>query len=206
MYNRASLQVVMAAKKYLFFQTGKFNLNIVGVRSTNSQSNSFDDHLLVAYLDNQFNWCFDQYPITTDPGKPWLLKPMDAAGCAVMVPGQYIDVYAIGIHGHNKPKIRQYEALEQFGKINYVRDNNKDSIIDASLWNDPKNIFSAVLKTNIHRASRWSVIRAIETYSAGCQVFQDPADFERFMTTCRTSRSYGHSRFTYTLLQEKDFA
>jgi len=206
MFTFEKIRAVIQAKGYRFFDAGQFNLNIIGVRTNNSQSNSFDDHLLVVYRDLAFQWVVKQYPITTDPGKPWLLKPMDPKGCAVIVPGQYIDIYMIGIHGRSKPAARQYEALEQIGKLSYVRDNNHDSLIDFTLWKDPKNIFQDILKTNIHRASKWSVMRAIETYSAGCQVFQDPNDFEEFMGICRKSRELRKSnRFSYTLLMETDF-
>lgn len=201
-----NLKAVFAAKGYKY-ASGNLDLNIVGIRSTTSQSNSFDDRMIVAYLDKVGQQVLKEYPMTTDPGKPWLLKPLDPGGCAVIVPGQYIDAYMIGIHGRTKPAPRQYEALEQVGMINYVRDNNKDSTIDFSLYADKKNIFPGLLKTNIHRASQWAVTRFVETYSAGCQVLEDPANFEELMAAARASRDFlKKNRFTYTLLEEKDFS
>lgn len=209
------LRAIFAAKKYNFYDDKAFRLNIIGVRNTNSQSNSFDDTLIIAWYETVSlnagpNWIIKTYAMTTDPGKPWLLKPMDPAGCAVMIPGQYVNAYMIGIHGRSRAGNRQYEALEQIGSIAYVRDNNKDAVIDFSLYQDPvkreKNQFWAILKTNIHRASQWSIVRAVETYSAGCQVIENPADFNELMVIARKCRDrYGLNKFTYTLLEESDF-
>lgn len=200
------LRAILQAKGYRFFDTGKYNLNIIGVRSMESRSNAFDDYLFVAYRDKMLQPRVNSYNITTDPGKPWLLKPMDPLGTAVIVPGQYLDAYTIGIHGRSKPANRQYEALEQVGSMRYVRDNSKDDLIDTRLWLDPKNVFTGILKTNIHRCSKWSIQKLVETYSAGCQVHADPKKFEEFMALCRTSRDILKvNRFTYTLLMESDF-
>lgn len=199
------LKSVFAAKGYKY-SLAQMELNIVGIRSATSLSNSFDDRMILAFLDKDGNPFFKEWPMTTDPGKPWLIKPIDPEGCAVMVPGQYVDAYQVGIHGRTKPPGRQYEALEQISPIKYVRDNNKDSTIDFSLYADSKNIFLGLLKTNIHRASQWALQRFVETYSAGCQVLQDPADFNELMGAARTSRDFlKRNKFTYTLLEEKDF-
>jgi hypothetical protein len=204
--NVKKLRDTILAKNYRWFETGQLNLNIVGVRTLESESNKFDDFLLVAYKGQGFEWILKQYAITTDPGKPWLLKPMDPGGCAVLVPGQYPGAYMVGIHGRSKPADRRYEALEQVAKMTYVRDNTKDSRIDRSLYADPDKRFRSILKTNIHRASRWAITRAVETYSAGCQVFQDPREFEEFMAICRAAAKIHGNRFTYTLLEETDFS
>lgn len=194
---------------YRFFENGAYNLNIIGVRRETSKSNEFDDLLLVAYRDDRSAWQLKEYKITTDPGKPWLLKPMDPAGTAVMVPGQYAGAYAIGLHGRSFAS-GPYKALEQVAPIAYVRDGNKDEKIDVSLYRDPakaaKAIFWGILKTNIHRASKWAPVRTVETYSAGCQVFQDPKAFEEFLALCERSRAnFKKNSFTYTLLEERDF-
>lgn len=205
MFTADNLRAVFARKGYSW-NDGTLAINIIGIRSKNSESNSFDDRIVVAYKDTNAQWRIKDYPFTTDPGKPWLLKPMDPGGCAVMVPGQYVDAYMIGIHGRSKPVgPRQYEALEQVGKIAYVRDNTRDSKINTELYKDPKNIFRAILKTNIHRSSLYSIQRFVETYSAGCQVFQSPSDFSEFMAICRLCKP-ATNRFTYTLLEEADLS
>lgn len=199
------IKEVMQKKGYSFFENGTFNLNIIGVRSTVSESNSFDDLLYVIYKDNYGSWTAIENAITTDPGKPWLLNPLaGTGGTAVLVPGQYKGAYMVGIHGRSRPT--GYKALEQKSNMKYVRDKNRDSKVDHSLYSNPANIFEANLKTNIHRASANSILKYVEKYSAGCQVFQDPAAFNTFIALCdKAAGLYGNS-FTYTLLEEKDFS
>lgn len=196
---------VFQRKGYAFFDTGAYNLNIYGIRSKNSQSDKFDDTGGVIYLDRQGVQRHFYFPITTDPGKHWLLNPLNIGGTALAVPGQYRGVYVIGIHGRSW-RSGGYEALEQVRNMRYVRDNNRNSQLDFSLYNDPKNIFEANLKTNFHRAHKSSILRSIGRYSAGCQVAQNPEDFDFLLKLChRQVRNGFGSRFTYTLLEEKDF-
>lgn len=201
------LKEVIEKKGYRFF-IGQYNLNIVGVRSLNSKSNSFDDLLIVAFkIADQ--WKMKVYPITTDPGKHWLNNPMTSGGTAILVPGQYPGCYVLGIHGRSHAS-GGYPALEQAKPMNYVRDNNKDEIVNIDLYRNPANVFSANLKTNIHRAnSGWlSSLKKffnVERHSAGCQVFQYADHFDEFLNICVTSKQYYGNSFTYTLLEEADF-
>ena len=45
---------------------------VILVRNT-TESNKFDDYLLVIYKNQELEWVREMYPITTDPGKHWLL-------------------------------------------------------------------------------------------------------------------------------------
>lgn len=198
------LQSVLARKNYVWFNNGKYNLNIIGIRSEESKSNLFDDWLCVVYKDDLGVWTTRQYPITTDPGKYYLQNPLNKNGTIILVPGQYRGAYKIGIHGRSYAG-GGYKALEQVRPMRYVRDNNKDEILDFDLYRKGLGkIEESNAKTNIHRASKWSAIRLIERYSAGCQVFKSPNDFEEFIDLCDKSRLlYGNS-FTYTLIEERD--
>lgn len=198
------LQSVLARKNYVWFNNGKYNLNIIGIRSEESKSNLFDDWLCVIYKDDLGVWTTRQYSITTDPGKYYLQNPLNKNGTIILVPGQYRGAYKIGIHGRSYVG-GGYKALEQVRPMRYVRDNNKDEILDFDLYRKGLGkIEESNAKTNIHRASKWSAIRLIERYSAGCQVFQNPNDFEEFIDLCDKSRLlYGNS-FTYTLIEERD--
>lgn len=198
-----NIKRIFKEKGYRFFDNGDYNLNIIGIRSDESQSNQFDDYIVVIYKESGKEK-IEIFPATTDPGKPWLLNPMDKNGTAVIVPGQYLGAYTIGIHGRSHAS-GGYKALEQVKPMTYVRDNNKDSVINFELYNDKSKQFSANLKTNIHRASKWSIVRLVETYSAGCQVIQDPKDFDKLMALAdKSAKKYGNS-FTYTLLLQKYF-
>jgi hypothetical protein len=44
----------------------------------------------------------------------------------------------------------------------------------------------------------------INKYSAGCQVFADPDDFDEFMAILYKAREEWGNKFTYTLLESKD--
>lgn len=204
-YSIAQIKDVMKKKGYKFFDTGILNLNIIGVRSMTSQSNEFDDLLYVIYRDSNGQQIQREFTITTDPGKPFLLNPLaGTGGTAILVPGQYPGAYMVGIHGRSRPS-GGYKALEQRAPMKYVRDNNRNALIDFNLYSNPANIFVANLKTNIHRASQWSVVRFIEKYSAGCQVFRYPKSFDWFMDICEQSAKIYGNKFTYTLLEERDF-
>lgn len=195
---------VMTQKGYTFYTSGTYNLNLIGVRSSNSKSDQFDDHFHVIYRgeDNRFKHL--TFDCTTDPGKNWLLNPMNIAGCAIMVPGQYRSAYTIGKHKGD------YDALVQAKPICFVRDGNKDQNLDFSLYGTAdarkKNAFMDVIGANIHRASAVKKLLNVGLYSAACQVIDDPADFKTLMDLVPLQVKNGNGKnFTYSLLEESDF-
>jgi hypothetical protein len=201
------IKEIFQRKGYRFFDLGKHNLNLFGIRAYDSQSNKFDDLVGVAFRDSEFQkqvWCFKA---TTDAGKHWLLNPTNKDGTAIIVPNQYSGVYKVGIHGRSGSN--PYKALEQVKPMRYVRDNNKDAILDFELYKDPillkEHGFWAILKTNLHRASKWKILQVVERYSAGCQVLQSAKDFDKLIALCETAINYGYKNsFSYTLLEEED--
>tara|TARA_R110000765_G_scaffold76610_6_gene150176 strand:- start:382 stop:1002 length:621 start_codon:yes stop_codon:yes gene_type:complete len=202
-FGASDLMHTLAEKRYRVFSGGKFDLNIVGVRSVNSKSNSFDDVLCVLYKDNFGQWVLEKFECTTDPGKHWLLNPLNKNGTLIMVPSQTRGAYKIGVHGRTGRY--PYEALEQVKPMPYVRDNNKDTILNFDLIENKANWIRGVFKTNIHRASKWKTLLGIGKYSAGCQVIQSPQSFDRFMALCILQVKSGHGNsFTYTLINEND--
>ena len=109
---------------------------------------------------------------------------------ARLVPGQYADSHALGLHQG------KYEALKQFGKVKVYRDANRDMNYDES------KIQEGVFGINIHKAGADSTF--VENWSEGCQVFKRAADFEQFMTIARKAAAAGNKKFTYTLIESKD--
>jgi len=204
-FSKQEIVDVMGSKGYVFFDRGRYNLNIIGIRSTNSQSDSFDDEIHVLYKDQHGNEKHEVFPCTTDPGKHWLLNPLNIRGTIILVPGQYRSVYKIGLHNRSRPS-KSYKALEQIKPMTYVRDNSKDAKLDLNLYLDSNNYESSIAKTNIHRASQWKETLNVGRYSAGCQVIQSPTKFDRFISLCESQVEWGSGEtFTYTLLEEKDF-
>jgi hypothetical protein len=196
-YKRVKLR--FEEKGYAFF-TKPYDLNIFGVRSDNKIGGSFDDLVGIAYTDNSNTERLFLAEATTDPSDKWLFKPLHPKGTAIMLPGQYRRAYKIGIHGRTWAS-GGYKALEQINLMRYVRDNNQDNVLD--IHGAP---FLDNLKTNIHRASKWEIVDKIGSYSAGCQVIQDPVDFELFISLCEDQVSHGlGNKFTYTLLEQYDF-
>lgn len=209
-YTIEQIKSSVVRKGYQFFENGNFNLNIIGVRSVENKSNEFDDLLIVAYKDAGGKWQVKEYSFTTDPGKTYLNNPLDKNGTLVMAPGQYKGAYMIGIHGRSKPASRRYEALEQCRPMKYIRDNDKDSRSNYSLFNDPQRIISGIFKTNIHRSDRsWlSTLKKffnIGANGAGCQVFQFADQFNEFLSLCKKSKELYSNSFTYTLMLDTDF-
>lgn len=179
---------------YKYFNTGKYNLNIIGIRSSNKESNKFDDYLVVEYINYNDNIVKKVYPITTDPGTYYLNNPLNVDGTSILVPGQYRGCWQIGYHQG------KYEALVQRKPVKVYRDNNKDNDLDHT-----DNIVEGMFGINIHKAGANS--KQVDKWSAGCQVFAKEKDFEDFMTLCHYQLDLGHGKtFTYTLIDEKDLA
>ena len=122
-----------------------------------------------------------------------MVKPVTSKGVAILVEGQYKDVYKIDLHKN------RYEALcQRGGTVKVYRDNDKDAEHDM----DKATIEEGWFGINIHRARDEAYTEQVNGWSHGCQVFADDDDFEEFMDLCHKHKElYGNS-FTYTLLKE----
>lgn len=191
-----NFEKLFAKKGYAYFTKGYYNLNIIGVRSNqnNKVTNKYDDYLVVIY-NTQTGPKRQIYNITTDPGITYMKAPTNIKGTAILAPGQYRGTYKIDKHRG------KYDALCQRNKpVKVYRDNNKDDIYDFN----PNSIDVGMFGINIHRSGEFFSNIAINGYSAGCQVFNDPKEFNSFMRIVReAAKIYGNS-FTYTLVTEED--
>jgi len=181
----------MKAQGHAVFEDGDYNLNLFGIRSPSRDSDEFDDAFGCAYK-KKGAWIVEYWPITTDPGKKLLEKPINKKGAAILCPGQYRGVYRIDKHS------RKYLALcQRDGPVTVYRDDNKDSILDM----DESNKQTGMFGINIHkRNGRGTKVRAS---SAGCQVFKEVDDFMRLMILASTQvEKRGWDTFTYTLLDQ----
>jgi hypothetical protein len=186
---------VIHRKNYKWFSNGIYNLNIIGIRSTNRKAGVFDDWICCIYKDENYNYRCRQWKATTDAGTFWLENPMNKKGTAMLVPNQYLNSWKIGLH---KGK---YEALVQHAPVSVYRDNNKDRIEDL----DPKTIEAGLFGINIHRSNPVCESVINDKWSAGCQVFSNPSDFNEFMSlVTKSSLAFGKV-FSYTLLESTDF-
>ena len=170
------------------------NLNIIGIRATSPVENKFNDIICVAWK-HKGKWTIKEYEATTLPGLKWLKEPMTQKGCAILKPGRYSKSWKLALHR------QQYTALCQVGDVDVYRDNNKDAVWDKMEDTVQRGKFGI----NIHRASRVRVLDVVGPYSAGCQVFADPKDFDEFLNICKASKHIWGELFTYTLIDEKNF-
>lgn len=178
----AVLKRTMAAKGYVFFEKGDFNLNIIGIRNSSTGqrvTNAFDDKIVVAYKEKD-NWFIKEWSITTDNG----------AGTARLKPDQYIGSHFIGLHQG------KYEALRQGGVMTVYRDSVADKVYNEN--RTEKGVFGI----NIHKAGVDSV--QVNNWSEGCQVFKRTQDFNAFMLLCKKAATIHGNRFSYTLIESKD--
>jgi len=179
-------------KKGYELREGGYELNIIGIRSDTAKPNSFDDLICVLFKDEYGDDTLLCFPATTDPGTYWLEHPMNIEGCAIMQEGHYKDVYKIGTH-------RGYKALQQIGSIHYVRDNDKDKVLD---FDAPKKVVG-VFATNIHHADPAEKSVLVDKWSAGCQVIQK--GWQEFIELCEKSRLITECNlFNYTLINLND--
>ena len=183
-------------KNYKFFDSDKaYNLNIFSVRTSPSIVNQFDDYIFCVYKDKYNRWRIHQWECTTDPGAFYLKNPMKIDGTAILVPGQYINVYAIDKHKG------EYDALcQRLGDVKVYRDSNRDGVHDF----DPNTIQEGRFGINIHNSGHRDS-KVVEKWSAGCTVFRVPEDFEQFMYLCKIYKELYGNQFTYTLFNEEDF-
>ena len=193
-----SFRSVLKQKGYAFFDGNKaYNINIIGIRSKNRRGDKYDDAMNVIYRNEDLEWEVLSCPITTDPGRKILGKPINKDGTAILVPNQYKGTYKIGLHG----KSNRYTALVQrLGKVKVYRDSNLDSTLDM----DKDSIQEGMFGINIHKHSGPNEREHVYASSAGCQVFKITTDFYEFMELCNKSTDKFGNSFTYTLLEEGD--
>ena len=184
------------SKKGYTINTRPFELNIVGIRNSNAQPNSFDDTINILYKREDGQWIINTFKATTDPGTYWLKTFMNSKGTAILRPGQYKNSHRIGVH-RNK-----YQALVQQNPVTVTRDDNRNLLLDFNNSKQETGIFGI----NIHRAAVKGITKSVDKHSAGCQVLADVNDFNLLMQLAERHRKLYSNDFTYTLLEQKELA
>jgi hypothetical protein len=209
----SKIKDVLEYKGWRYFNSGFYNLNIIGIRSDERQAGKFDDLMVVAYKDPIDGEVFTAIKCTTDAGLHWLKAPFVKSGTAILLPNQYRGAYKLGIHGRTW-KSGGYQALEQQVPMEYIRDNNRDDVLDVPRFKvtetpadqlrlQGKTIYNGNLKTNIHRTNLGITPSLVGRASAGCQVIQKSADFNWLINVVKKSIGSGwRNSFTYTLIHE----
>lgn len=187
------IQAVLAKKKYKFFNGAKpYDLNIIGIRSASTIMNFFNETLLLIYKDELGEQHIDYFHFTTKPGLHYLKNPLNPNGCAVLQEEQHLGAM-------KKRKHRgKYHALCQAKSMPYYRDNDRDEKLEFT-----GKVYSGNIGLNIHRESLGKIDTKVGRNSAGCGVIQ--ARFDYFMWLIDMGIKYWGNKFSYTLLNEKDF-
>lgn len=197
-FSPKKIELAVKSKGYVWFETGDYNLNIVGIRNSNIQNkvtNKFDDLVTLTYKVNGITK-YHEFDATTDPGRYWEKNLLNPNGVAILVPNQYRGSHTIGLHQG------KYEALRQHKPVKVYRDRNKDGKFDML----EESIQEGIFGINIHRANsaEWSKSTQIDKWSAGCQVIAANQDFKKFMDLVNKSANLYGKTFTYTLIESKD--
>jgi hypothetical protein len=196
--SREKIEETLKQKSYRWFKQGDYNLNIVGVRNSDTKdkvTNRFDDKITLSYkIDGK--WQFHCFDCTTDPGTHWVENIMRKDGVAILKPGQYRSSHKIRKHQG------RYEALGQQNPMKVYRDNNRNHTYDLYEESVQEGLFGI----NIHRATKYAGKKSsqVDKWSAGCQVIASNDDWKLFMKICRKARDTWNNNFTYTLLESKD--
>ena len=191
-----SLLKTMQRKGYKVFDdnTKPFNLNLVGIRSSDMTPDVFNDAFCV-FWKYKFGWNLMTVPCTTDAGLYYLNNPLNVKGTAIVVPDQYRGLWMLGKHQG------KYTAFKQKGNVKVYRDNDGDDRYDMdNATIDEGSNFGI----NGHRARDEDKSTVVGKWSAGCQVIQDDADFEVLMSLAEHGSEQWGNSFTYTLLTEAD--
>ena len=196
MFTYNQIREAVLSLGYLWFDNGNYNLNIVGIRNSdtgNEITNKFDDWVTVSYRVEGTPYC-RIFNATTDPGIHWAKNLLNPNGVAILKPGQYRGSHMIGLHQG------KYEALRQKAPVRVYRDGDKDEIYDLI----EEDVQNGIFGINIHRASKWGTSTQIDKWSAGCKVIANNEDFDEFMSLAHQgAKLYGNS-FTYTLIESNN--
>jgi hypothetical protein len=194
-----------AAEKlgFSFFTSGAWNVNYWGIRNPNPRAGYFDDSAVFLWQEQvtepggqrKLEWRAFMAPLTTDPGRTYLHRPINVHGTALLSsPQQMKGAYKIGVH-------KGYRALVQAKPVKVWRDNNRDSILD---WEPGEEGIPGRYGINHHRGAPQGISKTADYYSAGCQVYEWVNAFLSMMDImARTTDKYG-PLVTYTLVDARE--
>lgn len=204
------IRAIFKSKNYAFFDTGIYNLNIIGIRENDIFENTFSDTLNVIYKDETQQWQILQTPWTTlagTLGKGGEKKPLTGVetgtgvdGVAILCEQQiragyyFVDDYVTWL---------KYPFLNQIKSAFYYRDNDKNGIITRD-----KKYFGNYA-TNIHRMSNnaqnaQQINSNLVAWSQGCNGSPEP-EFKKLLALLRKASFLYGKQFTYTIIHRNDF-
>ena len=195
LFNANNLVAAYKKKNYVI-RTYPYRLNIFGIRDSYAFTNLFVDAIGVFYYDDCNELKFvGPYNVTTLPGKYWMEHPMNTKGCGILVPGQYQEVWAVGLHKG------EYKALVQVGNFKVWRDKNDNDIYDTD---DSTIDTGSNFCIELHHAADDHISYQNDKWSAACQVMPNPDDHANIMLLADVQVKQNLTRFDYTLFMKSD--
>lgn len=197
---KISAELLLAAMKrcnYRVFE-GELNLNLIGVRHNNTRANTFNDVMCALYQEGG-KWQLKQFKATTDPGTYYRKQPINVDGTAIIAAMQHRSLWTFGYHQG------KYPALVQNLPVTVHRDNDLDDELDTDVT-DKDVTQTGYFGINCHHASASHESKQVDRWSAGCQVFASPVNFDEFIKLCRESAQHWGNTFTYTLLTQQQLS
>lgn len=191
----SDVKAMIASKGFKTF-TDEGVPNIVGIRNAALQSNGYNDKCWVWWTEGGQE-VVHNYTITTHPGFYYLQHPIAGSyGTAILVPGQYIKCWELGMH-----RGKQFALCQRAGEVKVYRDANMDTVLDML----PSTIVSGFFGIDLHHGSILDT-DIVERYSAGCQVWRYHEPHVDLMLKFKTlSFRNNFTRFSYTLINQSDF-
>jgi hypothetical protein len=173
----------MQLKDYWIARLPKY-LNIVYVEGVDAdgtpnedEPNKWNDRRIVIEIKNKKPTILNNWDATTEPGRKFVLHPMNPKGAARIAFGQY-KAWRVGFHNQSKPS--KHEALVQVDVITVHRDLNKD----FKRTGDKTDVGSG-FAINQHKGFNMPV-GDIGPASAGCLVGRTNKGHEEFMALVKT--------------------
>lgn len=197
-----SVLAEMHRQGFKVFETGNYNLNLIGLRDSDNKAGTFNDWFCSIFkVDGE--WIGHRWPCTTDPSNYYLEDhPLRSDGTAIIAsPQQVRGGYVIGMH-------KKYAALVQRGKnpIKIWRDNTRDETLD---WHDEATSQVGFFAVNIHASDKnpfdggreRGEDAAVGGWSAGCQVFANNSDYLEHWGIVKVAEAIWGSTYSYSLLE-----
>ena len=197
-YSVDHIRRALERKGYKFFESGDFNVNIVGVRNSLTKdkvTNAFDDVMTLSYKKDG-EWQYHEFDCTTDPGTHYMNSPIvESKGTAILKPGQYRGSHKIRKHQG------RYEALGQCRPVTVYRDNNRDDVYNLNTEKTDTGLYGI----NIHKATKYAGKNStqVDKWSAGCQVLASNDHGTQLMKFVRKARATRSNRFPYSIMESK---
>jgi len=201
------------------WRTNPSELNIMGMRNTNTQTNnSFDDKMICMYTDDAGAQYVDVWPCTTRPGRS-SMTGAGGYGIAILIPSaaQYHSddpslhpdsrkipsagqkSYDLGRGGSNKEERGRPDRSDP-GQA--YRDSNNDDVFNY----DP-NTIGGCIQCQLHDTSPGrSMSKGVDGYSEGCQVWGQYEDFQFFLSLWKKQIAVGVSDLDYVLINAEDLS